>query len=253
MKSYVSAAKNWVTDSKRVIYIQPFGNMRPQVEELINQDSSYLQTFFQLKVVVLPRLSYSSFDTLDIKTRIISDADFQRAKSMKGEIEDFHDQIQARSFMNEYLLKNKPDDAIAFLGVTEHDIYNPNYKFLFGSSNRNKGIGVVSLFRLIDYRENTRNNMRKVISKQITNMFSIKNVNDYKCLLNFHTSKRALEKGEFKISPHALEKLQYNIGFSHSKRFKQLDTLWREENSRLAHYYQSCGQLTDSIMALSQP
>ncbi|WP_027420726.1 zinc metalloprotease [Crocinitomix catalasitica] len=139
---------------------------------------------------------------------------------------------------------NIPEDAVAILGVTEHDIYNPKYNFLFGTSNSTKNMGLVSTFRLITYGERTKFNIRKVISKQIVNLFSIPNVKDYECLVNFHINKKELEEGEFKLSPGILEKLKYAVGFDYTKRFEELANFWEHENNpELADYYLKCVSL----------
>lgn len=75
-------------------------------------------------------------------------------------------------------------------------------------------------------------------------MFSIPNVKDYKCLLNFHNNKQELEAGTFHLSPVALEKLRFNIGFNHHKRFSDLKNIWLQEgNKEQADYYEKSIEL----------
>lgn len=242
LNDYIKSNPNKPDSAKTTVYILPFGNMKPEVEEIIRLEIDYLEAFLQLPIKILDRVPYSEIKNLkDIKTRMVPDSDFMNFSKMKGEIGSLREQIEVGSFFDNYLIKNKPADAIIVLGITEHDIYSPKYNYLFGSSRLNDGIGLVSTFRLIDYRENSKYNIRKVISKQIVNAFSIKNVKDYECLLNFHISKEELEKGEFKISPRALEKLKYCIGFDYNKRFKDLEEIWSKEgNFKMVKYYKEC-------------
>jgi archaemetzincin len=227
---------------RKYIYILPFGNMKAEIESIVLHEVNYLNCFFQIPVKVLDRVSFDEIKGIEnIKTRMMGDIDLDYYSKMKGEIGDLHEQIQASSFMDYYMIKHKPEDAIAVLGITEHDIYNPGYNFLFGSSKLHTGVGIVSTFRIIDYGQTTKHNIRKVMSKQIANMFSIKNVKDYECLLNFHSSKNKLEDGVFYISPKALEKLQYSLGFDHLERFTALKDFWTaEENENMAKYYEEC-------------
>lgn len=236
---YINSNPNRLDSIRKVVYILPFGNMKPEVEEIIRDEIAYLEIFLQLPVKVLDRVPYEQIKQIeDINTRLVSESDYRHFSKKKGEIGSLREQIEARSFINNYLIHNKPDDAIAVLGITEHDIYNPNYNYLFGSSSLKDGVGLVSTFRLIDYGRDTKHNIRKVASKQIVNMFSIKNVKDYVCLLNFHNSEMELRRGEFKISPGALEKLKYNIGFDYYERFEQLEEFWRQEgNEIMTDYY----------------
>ena len=176
-----------------------------------------------------------------VETRMVPATDFEYFSKMKGETPTLTEQIQASSFMETVMKTNKPEDAIAVLGITEHDIYTPKYNYLFGISEIKDGIGLVSTFRLIDYGKETKYNMRKVVSKQIINMFSIPNVKDFKCVTNFHNSKEELYQGKFDLSPRALEKLKYTIGFDYGKRFDDLAIYWKNENNKEeTKYYEEC-------------
>ena len=239
---YIKSKPNRPDSIHKVVYILPFGNMKPEIEEIIKKEIQYLEIFLQLPVKYLDRIPYDTIKDMEtIKTRLVPDSDYDYYSKMKGEIESLREQIEASSFIDNYLIPNKPKDAIAILGITEHDIYNPKYNYLFGISRLKNGVGLISTFRLIDYGENTKYNIRKVASKQIVNMFSIKNVKDYDCLLNFHYDIYELMDGEFKLSPRALEKLKYNIGFDYNKRFMELEDFWNiDDNEQFVKYYQEC-------------
>lgn len=59
--------------------------------------------------------------------------------------------------------------------------------------------------------------------------------------MNFHKSINDLYKGEFNLSPRALEKLKYTIGFEYSKRFNDLAKFWAKENNKEeVKYYEEC-------------
>ncbi|WP_258542752.1 hypothetical protein [Parvicella tangerina] len=242
LTEYILSNPNRPDSIHTTIYLLPFGNMKPEVEQIISNEIDYLETFFQMPVKILPRITFDEVkQNAQIKTRFVPDSDYGYYEKMKGGAENLREQIEASSFMNKYMIDQKPEDAVAVLGITEHDIYNSSYNFLFGSSSTKNGVGLISTFRLIDYGKQTKYNIRKVVSKQIVNLFSIRNVKDYECLLNFHNSKEELELGEFKLSPRALEKFKYNIGFDYNKRFKELEQIWLEEgNKSLSEYYQKC-------------
>jgi len=220
--------------------------MKPEVEKLIQEEVEYLKAFLQLEVKVLDRIPYDSIKKMtSIQTRMVSSSDFDYYSKMKGGTPTLTEQIQATSFIDVVMKQNKPKDAVAVLGITEHDIYNPKYNYLFGISELKDGVGLVSTFRLIDYGKETKNNIRKVVSKQIGNMFSIPNVKDFKCLLNFHNSIDELYEGKFNLSPRALEKLKFAIGFDYSKRFDDLTKFWTKENNNVeVKYYEECSRRT---------
>ncbi len=228
-----------VTPGKRIIYLLPFGNMKPEVMEILKEELVYFEAFFQLPVKILRPIGFDTIKNVNaVKTRMVPADDYAYYAKEKGESINLREQIEANTFMEVFMQKTKPQDAYAVLGITEHDIYNPKYNYLFGVSKLEGGIGLVSTYRLIDYKERTKYNLRRVITKQIVNMFGIKNVKDYKCLMNFHNSKEALEQGEFKLSPIAMEKLQYCVDFDPIKRFHDLRKIWHQEQHALmeSHY-----------------
>jgi archaemetzincin len=239
---FINSNSNKVDSTRKVVYLLPFGNMKPEVEKLIKAEVEYLKAFFQLEVKVLDRIPYDSIKKItSIQTRMVPSSDFDYYSKMKGGTPTLTEQIQASSFIDAVMKKNKPKDAIAVLGITEHDIYNPKYNYLFGISELKDGVGLVSTFRLIDYGQETKYNIRKVVSKQIVNMFSIPNVKDFKCVRNFHNSIEELYHGKFDLSPRALEKLKFAIGFDYSKRFNDLAKFWTKENNKEeAKHYEEC-------------
>lgn len=241
---YIKSKPNKPNEEKKVIYLLPFGNIKPEIDSMIHNNVKYLEAFFQLPVKILPEVTFEEIlKNANIKTRLVPEDDYYYFSKMKGEVphtENLREQIEASSFMNEYMLKNKPKDAVVVLGVTEQDIYIPKYNFLFGNSSLKDGVGVVSTYRLVDYGPETENTIRKVTSKQITNMFSIENVKDYECLLNFHNNIESQINGKYYLSPRALEKLKYAIGFDYNKRFKDLEQFWETNgNQQLAKYYKN--------------
>lgn len=246
LTDYINSNPNTVDSTRKVVYLLPFGNMKPEVEKLIQEEVEYLRAFLQLEVKVLDRIPYDSIKKMSsIQTRMVPSSDFDYYSKMKGGTPTLTEQIQATSFIDALMKQNKPKDAVAVLGITEHDIYNPKYNYLFGISELKDGVGLVSTFRLIDYGQETKYNIRKVVSKQIVNMFSIPNVKDFKCLLNFHNNIDELYHGKFDLSPRALEKLKYAIGFDHTKRFDDLAKLWTKENNKTeVKYYDECSRRT---------
>jgi len=241
---FINSNPNIVDATRSVVYLLPFGNMKPEVEKLVQSEVEYLKAFLQLEVKVLDRISYDSIKKMTaIQTRMVPNSDFEYYSKMKGGTPALTEQIQATSFIDAVMKKKKPKDAVAVLGITEHDIYNPKYNYLFGISELKDGVGLVSVFRLIDYGQETKNNIRKVVSKQIANMFSIPNVKDFKCVMNFHNNIDELYQGKFDLSPRALEKLKFAIGFDYTKRFDDLAKFWTKENNKVeAGYYEECSR-----------
>lgn len=135
LTDFIKSNPNKVDSIKKVIYLLPFGNMTPEVEKIIQSETKYLKAFLQLEVKVLDRIPYDSIKKISlIKTRLVPDSEFNYYSKMKGGTPTLREQIQADSFIKVFMQNNKPKDAIAVLGITEHDIYNPKYNYLFGTS-----------------------------------------------------------------------------------------------------------------------
>lgn len=242
LHDYINSNPNKVDSIRKVVYLLPFGNMKPEIEKIIQSELQYLTAFLQLDVKILERIPFDSIKKItSIQTRMVPSSDFDYYSNIKGGTPTLREQIQASSFIESVIKKNLPKDAVAVLGITEHDIYNPKYNYLFGLSELKSGTGLVSTFRLIDYGQTTKDNIRKVISKQIVNLFSIANVKDFKCVLNYHNDIDELTQEKFDLSPRALEKLKYAIGFNYTKRFEDLAKFWaKENNTEEANYYKEC-------------
>lgn len=239
---YINSHPNKIDSIRKVVYLLPFGNMKPDVDKIIQSEAIYLHAFLQLEVKVLDRIPFDSIKKMtSIQTSMVPSSDFDYFSKMKGGVPTLTEQIDASSFIDVVMRKNRPSDAIAVLGITEHDIYTQKYNYLFGISELKDGVGLVSTFRLIDYGEETKYNIRKVVSKQIVNMFSIANVGDFKCVMNFHNNIDELYQGKFDLSPRALEKLRYAIGFDYAERFNVLKEFWTDEkNEEEIRYYEEC-------------
>jgi len=238
---YLTSNPNRPDSARNVIYLLPLGHMHSGIEEIILEDTSYYKSFFQLQVKMLPRVAFDDIKKLEqVQTREVP---ITNSAGKKGELESevVQEQIEAKSLIDHYIIPNKPKDAVAILGITDHDIYSNKYNFLYGSSNIQNGVGLISTHRIKSYREITQSNIRKVASKQIANLFSIKNVKDYNCLISFHNGISELRNGLYYISPRALEKLRTNIGFDYDTRFHELLEFWKnEENPYLVNHYYKC-------------
>ncbi len=240
--AYANSNPNRPDSLRKIIYLLPLGDMDVSVENLLKEEAVYLENFFQLKVKLLPRIPFNDLRKIDsVKTRQDPNAYSAYPGKTLGENQQIVEQIEAKSLIDYYIIPNKPKDAVVVLGITDHDIYSRNYNFLFGTSNLKGGSGLVSTHRLKDYPPQTKMNIRKVVSKQIVNLFSIPNVKDFECLLNFHISLSELENGVSYISPVALEKLKINIGFNYDKRFKDLKNFGEATGDLvMANYYSKC-------------
>lgn len=220
--------------------------MSPEIEDIIKGEVEYFNKFFQLEVRVLDRVPFDEIKNQKVKTRFVPTFDYQYYSKLRGESVDLTEQIEANSLIENYIKGNIPDSAIAVLGITEHDLFIPKMNYIFGTSYLKNRIGLISTYRIAESRYESKVNIRKVATKQITNLFSIPNVKDYQCVLNFHNNIDELRSGVLYISPKALEKLNYSVGFDYVKRFKELKNFYhKEKNMFMEKYYDKCLKLKE--------
>ncbi len=246
---YINAIPNKPDSVRKVIYIIPLGNINPTTLEIIKNEVSYLNVFFQLEIRILEHAPFNEIKNKKVKTRLVPSTDYEYYSKLKGISVNLTEQIEANSLIDNYLKGSKPADAVAVLGITEHDLYLPKMNFIYGVSSLSNGIGIISTYRIAEYPFESKINIRKAATKQIANLFSIPNVKDYQCVLNYHLSIDELRNGVLYISPVALEKLKYSIGFDYNKRFEELKEYYlKEKNKEMANYYTNCIKLSPTSL-----
>lgn len=251
LADYINSNPNRPTETRNVIYLLPLGDMSPAMDSLLQKEVLYLKTFFQMEVRIMDRVPFNDLAKIDsVITRQDPNYNSYGGKSEYDiPTENIREQIDVSSLIKHFVKPNMPEDGIVILGITDHDIYSPKYNWLYGSSNIKEGTACISTHRLKEDEYYLKMNIRKAISKQLTNAFSIKNVKDYHCLLTFHNNIQELEAGVLYLSPRALEKLTIAIGFDHATRFEALRKFWIIEEDSLndtngmSAYYSECLRL----------
>lgn len=239
---YTNAGINRPDSVRKVIYLLPLGEMDDEVHGILKKEVAYLSAFFQLEVKILPRIPFNDLKKIEkVKTRMVHDYHSAYESKTKGYNPNTLEQIEANSLIAEYIVPYKPKDAVAVLGISDHDLYMKGMNYIYGLSNLRNNTGLISTHRLKENEYTMRDNIRKVVTKQIINIFSIANVKDFYCVSNYTNSVAELESTVLTLSPRALEKLKINIGFDYLKRFKDLEKFHKKErNEEMEGYYANC-------------
>lgn len=242
LKQYIRSNPNRPDSLRHVIYLLPLGHMTEEMTKLLTDEVHYLSVFFQMDVKLMPLVPFADLKAIDsVQTRLDPGSNYNGKLDKGGHDQIVREQLETNSLMKHFIQPNMPPDAVVIIGVTEHDLYARGYNWLYGSTIRKSGIGVISTHRITEYPYQMKPNLRKVISKQVANGFSIKNTKDYDCLLNFHKNRNELTNGVFYLSPRALEKLCFSTGFDHQTRFKALTNFWQKEgNEEMVSHYEHC-------------
>jgi archaemetzincin len=111
---------------KNTIYLQPIGQFDELQKKEIALTKEYLKIYFQLETKILPTLPNSIFP-----------------KNVKRIFKDGQEQILASYVLDSILIKQKPQDAVALMGITERDLFpRPEWNYVFGLASYENGVGV---------------------------------------------------------------------------------------------------------------
>ncbi|MCU0438911.1 MAG: archaemetzincin [Raineya sp.] len=198
---YVQPTKN-----RNIIYVLPIGNFDAKQNELIQYTAEYLEIFFNLKVKCYKPVSDSIIPS---NAKRISTFDVE--------------QLWASYILNPFLKKRLPEDAIAFIAITEKDLYpEPSWNFVFGLATDN--LGVMSIFRLLENENYTLclERLIKVISHEMGHMFSVSHCINAVCVMNGSNTMEETDKQPNRLCSDCLKKLSWNLKFNDRKRLERL-------------------------------
>ena len=206
-----------VSNQSKVIYILPIGDFNEFENKLINSNAEYLEVFFGLKIKILP----------SIKDELISN----EYKRKNGNIQ----QLNASYIINDFLIKNKPKNALVVLGITSKDIYpRPEWSYVFGLASYTKCTAVASLFRISNGEDDKRNftmsleRLNKISSHEISHMFSLKHCINAVCLMNGTNNLNETDSKPNVLCSECLAKLSWKLDFRSIERLQKIKKYFYE-------------------------
>jgi archaemetzincin len=200
---YLAEVRNVKSERRRRIYICPLGSLPERYKGLILAVREYVGIFFNCEVVI------GGSGRLPL-----------RAYSMS------RDQYNASTIIDD-LVREVPEDALGFIGVTNRDLYAEGLNFVFGQASLTDRVGVYSLKRLQSHDE--RLFLRRVIglvSHEIGHLLYIKHCVLYRCVMNGSNSLQEADRRPLHLCPIDLSKLQSNVGFDLVERYRGLEAFY---------------------------
>jgi archaemetzincin len=208
-----------VSNQNKLIYILPIGDFNKFENDLINSNAKYLEVFFGLKTKILP----------SINDELISN----KYKRDNGYIK----QLNASYIINDFLISNKPKDALVILGITSKDIYpKPEWNYVFGFASYTKCTAVASLFRISNGEDNKRNfimsleRLNKISSHEIGHMFSLKHCINAVCLMNGTNNLNETDLKPNVLCSECLAKLSWKLDFKDIERLHKIKEYFYEND-----------------------
>jgi archaemetzincin len=215
-EEYKKGSPASATSEKNIIYLQPIGEFDSLRTELIKHTSEYLQIFYGLKTVTLKSLPNSIIP--DSASRIGAD---NQTQLLAG-------------YINQYLKRNIPADAIVMMALTEKDLYpKESWNYVFGLTNIRDKVGVTSMFRYADYPLAPSNyqlflkRLIQVSSHEIGHMFSIYHCTNALCVMNGSNHLPETDSQPNRLCSQCHEKITWKLKPNPLKRLKQLEQFFK--------------------------
>jgi archaemetzincin len=189
-EDYVKEVLNVKSAKFSTIYIQPLGEMDLRYRKIISKMSEFAKIVFNCEVKELDEIAIYK-DCYNIS---------------RG-------QYNADKIIDK-LRKTIPKDAIAYIGITNKDLYSGDLNFVFGVGNPYFRTGVYSLVRLESADEKLfLKRSLKLMVHELGHIFSISHCVFYKCIMNGSNSLREADSRPIHFCPIDLKKLQWNVKF----------------------------------------
>lgn len=214
-EDYKKACFNRKTDKRNIIYIQPLGTFNEKYKKIFTIMREYSETFFNCKTVLLEPIG-------------LFEGCYDRSRK----------QYHATKIMDRLeLFRN--ENAVAFIGITNKDLYSNNLNFVFGQGSLSKRLGVYSLVRLENEDEVLflRRSLQ-LMAHEMGHIFSITHCVKYKCLMCGANSLTESDSHPLHLCPIDLQKLQWNVGFQVKTWYGKLHSFYKthglvEEEKRI--------------------
>ncbi|MNK58340.1 Peptidase family M54 [compost metagenome] len=203
-----------------VIYLQPIGKFDSLQAKQIQLVKEYLEIFFQLKTKTLDNVSN---DVIPKHARRIGP--------------DQNEQFLAGFILDSVLKKEKPQNGIGLMALTEVDLYpKPEWSFVFGLASYRDKIAVSSIYRLYDKRLQNKDfnlcleRLLKICSHEIGHMFGLHHCIDANCVMNGTNSLSETDEHTLRLCSNCQRKLNSSIKYDNKKRLIELEKYFKRNN-----------------------
>lgn len=201
-EQYKNEVRNRKTDERGRIYILPLGKETGHFDDVLAAMKDYGEAFFGCECVVaeyqpMPESAYNE----------------SRGQYHAGVV-------------LEIMRRSVPNDAVAFAGFTDRDLYVPELNFVFGLGSLGERVGVFSMRR---YGENYRTKLRralKIMNHEIGHVFSMRHCIFYECAMCGSNSLSESDKRPMHLCPVCLKKLCWANGLDPAKRYEGLSEFY---------------------------
>ncbi|WP_289665793.1 Zn-dependent protease [Flavobacterium panacagri] len=204
------------TKENNIIYLKPIGGFDSLQVKQIELVRQYLKIFFQLETKVQEEVS--------------NDIIPKHARRIGSEGQD---QFLAGFILDSVLKKERPQNGIVLMALTEKDLYpKPEWSFVFGLASYRDKIAVSSIYRMqkeADFNLGLER-LLKICSHEIGHMFGLYHCIEANCVMNGTNSMSETDSHSIRLCSLCQRKLNSGIKYDNLKRLKELEKYFKENN-----------------------
>ena len=202
------------TSARRVLVLLPLGTFSAQERQQLERLRQFCAAFFALPARLETPLP---LEKLNVNSRA----------GAKGRQFDANQILSA-------LRPRLPDDAAAYLAVTNRDLWSGDLNFVFGLASTQNRVGVYSLARYATKGAAPSLQLRRacqVLGHETGHMFGITHCVFYRCAMNGSNSLADADGAPLDFCPACARKLQWNIGYDSAPRASELNAFYQRHFS----------------------
>ena len=193
-------------DEYRTIYLQPLGEFDEIQQRLVEQTAEFMGHFFGMPVQLR-------------EARPLGDIP-EAARRMR----DDEEQVLSTWIMDYILNPQRPEDAVAVIGLVTCDLWPGNLNWVFGQASMKDRVGVWSLHRNGDprasdaaYRLCLRRTLKTAVH-ETGHMLGIPHCSAYECGMNGSRSREENDRQPLEFCPECQPKIWWTCGADPVKR-----------------------------------
>ena len=201
------------TDVRRTLVLLPLGTFNAAETRQLEELRQFCGAFFALPTRLEKPLPLQSWP---IPTRA--------ARGVHGS------QFDAAAILSQ-LKPRLPADAMAYLAITNRDLWRGDLNFVFGAASFRERVGVYSLARYQTKGAPANAQLRRacqVLAHETGHMFGISHCVFYRCAMNGSNSLADADGAPLDFCPACTRKLSWNIGYDQAARGAALDAYYRQ-------------------------
>ncbi len=201
------------------IYIQPIGELTPGQQNVVNATAEYVGIFFGLPVRLLKPLPL----------------DMIPSRARRRHPDWGMEQLLTSYILEKILVPQRPDDALAMLGLTAIDLWpGMGWNFVFGQASLGDRVGVWSIYRNGDPDASAREfticleRTMKTAVHEIGHILGMMHCIAYECVMNGSNHREESDRRPLYLCPVCLKKLCWNLQLDPLARYEKLASFCRQ-------------------------